>query len=1327
MATEDSFSSLLWLESRVSLNKNPNSPSLFEYLPIQFNAAQTAEIARFINVNKLSWTEFAEIIFALCLHRLSTTEVICYGVANAIGTKKKIQIHEQTLPIISKINDKLSVKTYISSYRKQHKSAKKTATFSDEIKYLFLHGVKEKSRKFKILDAEKFRLALYTPKGAPRKFIIYFNPNYYHREDVLNIVEYYKCLAINFCENMSNKIIHVDYLPEHEKEVILNKWSGINRELLSPILKHCVHDLISEIAKSNPDKLAIKHHDVTLTFKQLDNASNHLARYLRMNDVQKNDNIAVLMERTPSLIITMLALYKLGAVFVPINPKYPMDRTEFVIEDSHAKKILANDLEKVPDKFANDVLLLSAEWQELPVTQQNEKLPPVSNEQIAYIIYTSGTTGKPKGVMIRHISLSNLAAWYQTCFEIVPEDRASQFASQGFDTYICETMPILALGASVHIVDDNIKLTPSQFFDWMTSERITILDLPTAYAWMILNMIWPVDSAVKLLKIGGEACTHYPDKVYPFDIWNIYGPTEATVEATYFKMYTANQDPKKLIGTPLIGKILANAETYIVDQYLNPVAQGIEGELLIGGLCLSPGYYNRPDLTNAKFIENPFTKTGFLYRTGDLASYTSSGNINFIGRVDNQIKVRGYRIELGDIENVISKYPDVREVAVIAKENPNGEKSIIAYVVPNLDKERYLYQERCLISTSHDHYIEAISEDLSKYGIAITGINETIPIGQKVNLHIKLPGFNSGKDVAARLIWQIDSRAGFVFDLNPEEQQVINRSIDYFLSVHNIMDLVLSASAKRSIRKALGKKLPEYMVPTSFVTLTEFPHTFSGKIDLKALPPPNDFEQILRKHYVPPRTDTEKRVTAIWSQILHRDNIGMEDNFFDLGGNSLKAAELSVRIMENFNISVPAKILFDLSYVPILSQFIDSRGTEFSTQSYIQEEIDRDLILHEQITPSGYLSEKLKNPENILLTGAAGFLGVFMLNELIKTTNAKIHCLIRKTEFESAAQRLSATIKKFGLEDSLSLANRRIIAVPSDISLSQFGIPSEHYENLAKKVDLIFHCGAQVNIMASYSKLRTSNVQGTHEIIKFATHLQDKPIHYISTLSAAYLRDENNALTEEFPTEQFYDLFGGYAISKWVSERLLTKLKNRGVPITIYRSGYISGDSTTGNTSHNDALLMLIKGCIELGYAPNMHEQVTILPVDFVSKAIVAMALDAGKHSDTYHIDHPTGIMWTDLVAWLNDYGYPIKMISLSEWQNMLHQIPQSNALFPFLPYYLALAPDYRSPPVRTDKAAAELERLNLDYPSINNELLTLYFDNLCRAGFFTAPGLLKV
>ncbi|RDI46030.1 non-ribosomal peptide synthetase [Aquicella lusitana] len=1337
MELDEGLATKLWLEEYE--NQGAVIPSdHFHYHShlSKLHKNELESIALFLKQKHIRWDILIHTAWGLLLNRFSSSDFIIYATSQLHSHRSNmLKIHQPITPVKSIVNEKTSIKTLLNRVKLQLQKknhAKQRAP--EECRYLLLFKPDKKNSKFSPdhplliseADLNQFPLILCAEKKPSGQLTFFYHPSLFSQKSIDSIARHLIIILREISNDIHQKAVKMNILTNEEKKTILH-WGKPQYQFPFPDVQGCAHTLFMQQAKQNPDALAVKHNTVQVTYGELDTVSTNLAAYLLGKGLEPGDPVCVLMDRTPTLLMTMLAIFKAGAIYVPINPKYPPERIDYVLDDSQAKCILVNDQEKLHEKYRSKSITVSQSWQPLHWEIKNKPpLPPENPEQLAYIIYTSGTTGKPKGVMIRHKSLTNLVTWYRGCFNVTKNDRSAQFASQGFDTFLCETIPYLTTGASVHIVDDNTKLTPSLFFSWLEQHQITICDLPTAYALMLFTMKWPKTVNLRIVKIGGESVTHYPTQTLPFDIWNGYGPTETTIECTYVKIYEAHssaQNTHKHFPPP-IGKPIIHTEAYIVDKYLQPVPIGVCGELLIGGVGISAGYLNRHQLTEEKFIPHILSddKTKKLYRTGDLVRWLSDGKLEFIGRIDHQVKIRGYRIELGDIEYALSQHTDVNEVVVLAKENLNGEKSLIAYVVPNLDKERYLYQERCLLSTNNNKFIEAVTEDISKEGLALSGVTEPINIGSLVQIHLKLPGMAEGKLFSGHIIWQQDNRCGIAFDLNDEERKIVSKSIDYYLSTHNVMELVLSTSAKRSLRKALKNQLPEYMVPSVFVTLLQFPLTFSGKIDVKALPPPQDYEQILQKEYVPPKTETEKKLAEIWSKVLHKNRISMTDDFFDLGANSLKAAELSVCILNEFNQSIPAKILFDLPYIPVLANYIDTKGKLYASPSLIQEEIRRDCTLHENILPSKQLSPSLTKPQNILLTGGGGFLGIYLLRELLKQSEAKIYCLIRKGEFETAAKRLISTIDKFNLSAEISLANRRIVAIASDLSFDNFGLPLEQYNSLIDKVDLIYHCGAQVNIMSAYHKLRGSNVQGTLEVIKFATSHIDKPIHYISSLSAACRRDATNALAEDFPSDNYDELFGGYAISKWVSERLLTEINKRGLPTTIYRSGYISGQSDTGITSLNDALLMLIKGCIQLGLAPDMNEKITILPVDFVSEAIVKIALAEPAASTVYHIDHPTGILWTDLVSWLNDYGYKIKIIPMSKWQSMLINISHDNALFPFLPYYLAMREGEIAPEVSTQKASAKLKELGLTYPKIDEKLLTIYFDYLCQVSFLPPP-----
>ncbi len=1302
MDVENSESTRIWLERQADLQTAASQK--FKQKKFKLSKETTTDIQTLLTEKHVKWDVLIAAAWAQLLHRFSSSNIVNFAKTSSNGK-------------ISNVTGELDDADTLLSYLHKIKTQKKSPLV-DGTRYLL-----DFSTKIDLKALANFLLIVKTHEKFTPTLTIYYSA-YFDEPAVKSIYEHLVIILKKYCRDIQVSATRFEILSNYEHAKILTDWKAPKFDFECPVITESLPDLFERAAEKAPSSLAIKHNELNVSYQELDQASTWLAIRLLEQHIQPGDKVCILMERTPVLIMAMLAIMRAGGIYVPINPKYPSERIEYVLRDSNARIVIVDNADILPNDYLKNSIVLPDKWEELNYNKNNDKskLPRVTVQDLAYIIYTSGTTGNPKGVMIKHASLSNLIAWYYGCFGLSTKDRASQFASQAFDTFLCETVPYLASGASIHIINDNIKLTPPALFEWLAVHEITIADLPTAYLQILFTLPWPLMPALRIVKVGGERLTRYPHQNFSFDIWNIYGPTEDTIESTFMKIHSAGdkRSLEKKHFLPLIGKPLINCYAYVVDKYHQPVPPGIAGELLLGGIDLSIGYLNRPELTDQKFINNDIEPhlPGKLYKTGDLVRWQEDGNLEYIGRIDHQVKIRGYRIELGEIEKSLTEFPDVNEVVVIAKENVRNEKSLIAYVVPNLNKVRYLYQERCLIAINNNKYIEAISEDLSQQGMAISSITETIAPGTNIKINIKLPGLTEQKWLHGQVIWQQNNRCGIHFNNGTADRELVKKSIEYLLMTHNVMEMILSASAKRSLSKALKKHLPEYMIPNTFVTLLQFPMTFSGKIDLKALPPPQDFEQLLQKEHIQAKTPTEEIISEIWSRLLDKRDISMSDNFFDLGGNSLKAAELSISLLKQFNISVPVNILFDLSYIPVLAKYIDSKGTYTDAVSATQIEIERDRILPENITPTCKLSKHLDKPKNILLTGAGGFLGIYLLRELLATTDAKIHCLVRRGEFETAAKKINSTIQKFGLQNDISLSDKRIIAIASDISLHNFGLPAEHYNALLDKIDLIYHCGAQVNIMAAYSKLRGSNVTGTLEIIKFATTRVDKPIHYISTLSSAYIKDLSGALTESFPSEKYSELFGGYAISKWVSERLLTELKDRGLPIALYRSGYISGQSDTGVASLNDALFMLIKGCIQLGYAPAMHERITILPVDIVSQIITGISLYKPAKAAVYHIDHPTGIMWTDLIAWLNKYGYKIKTISLQEWQKKLVNISHDNALFPFLPYYLAMPKDYHSPDVSTTEATRILNEIQIPYPAINDQLLNIYFDYMQSVGF---------
>jgi len=466
--------------------------------------------------------------------------------------------------------------------------------------------------------------------------------------------------------------------------------------------------------------------------------------------------------------------------------------------------------------------------------------PPikVTAGQLAYVIYTSGSTGTPKAVAVSHGSLLNLVEWHNRVFDVKPNDVATQFASIGFDAAVWELWPHLVAGASVCLVDDNVRSDPERLRDWLIREGVTISFVPTPLAERLMQLSWPQKAALRFLLMGADTLHHYPSKSLPFEVVNNYGPTECTVVASSAVVLPH----ERASGLPPIGRPIDSTKIFILDANLKQVPAGQIGEMYIGGACLSQGYLNDPTLTAERFIPNPFIAvTGDrLYRTGDLGCYLPDGQLAFHGRVDDQIKIRGYRIELNEIIGALSRHPAVRESVVVTTEDGESEKRLVAYVVPQ---------------------------------------NASLTISE--------------------------------------------------------------------LRDFLARELPNYMIPSTFVRLAALPLGTTGKVDRAALPAPTEENMLRDEAFVGASTPTEQRVAKVVTSLLGLESIGVNDNFFYFGGNSLFGTQVIARLREVFQVEMPLLRLFDYPTVAGLAREVE-RLMVAKLQAMSEEEAQQLLALLER-------------------------------------------------------------------------------------------------------------------------------------------------------------------------------------------------------------------------------------------------------------------------------------------------------------------------------------------------------------------------------------------
>jgi amino acid adenylation domain-containing protein len=463
-----------------------------------------------------------------------------------------------------------------------------------------------------------------------------------------------------------------------ETELIEDQRKMTAREPRGATVLH----LVEERSITTPDAVALLGPNGTgqLTYRELDHQANGLARHLRKLGVKADCVVGVYTERTQGSVIAALAILKAGGAYLPLDPALPEQRLAYMLEDARVTAVVSSSaLRSRLPQGAWEVLSLDDLNSDRSATADADKrAADVLPEHLAYVIYTSGSKGQPKGVEVTHANLMNLVHWHLRAFQVTNADRASLQAAIGFDAAVWELWPYLAAGASVAIPEETVRNRPEGLRDWMVASGITITFLPTAMAERMLALEWPKKTPLRILLTGAEALRRRPGKEIPFTLVNNYGPTECTVVAT---SGVVAADPAGSL--PSIGRGIDNTKMLILDTQMRPVANGDAGEIYVGGAGVARGYRNNPALDAERFVRNPFNSTNGdrLYRTGDLGRFLPNGEIEFLGRLDEQIKIRGFRVEPGEIANALNSYPGIRGSAVMQLGGENSEKRLAAYLV----------------------------------------------------------------------------------------------------------------------------------------------------------------------------------------------------------------------------------------------------------------------------------------------------------------------------------------------------------------------------------------------------------------------------------------------------------------------------------------------------------------------------------------------------------------------------------------------------------------------------------------------------------------------
>ncbi len=582
---------------------------------------------------------------------------------------------------------------------------------------------------------------------------------------------------------------------------------------------------------------------------------------------------------------------------------------------------------------------------------------------------------------------------------------------------------------------------------------------------------------------------------------------------------------------------------------------------------------------------------------------------------------------------------------------------------------------------------------------------------------------------------------GFRIELNEieailEQHSAIRQAVVILQSEQYLVShLVIDSRFRDSIPNAtdlhnfLSTKLPEYMVPTNFAFLKKFPLTANGKVDREKLATLAQINQSSTKTYIIPRNQTEKAIAQIWQQLLDLEQISVHDNFFDLGGHSLLTTMLMSQVRKTFQVDLPLRTLFDAPTIASLATSIEAiLQQKDSTPMKADLDLDQEAILDPTIIPETNLVQLTTEPNSIFLTGATGFLGAFLLYELLQNTQADIYCLVRGRNLELAKNRLQSCLESYLIWDE-SFA-KRIIPIIGDLSQPLLGLSEVEFHQLGRQIEIIYHNGALVNHLYPYSVLKAANVLGTQEILRLACQFKTKPVHFISTpnvFSATgysgirVIKEQDNIDCEQMSND-------GYAQSKWVAEKLVTAASKLGVPVHIYRPGRISSHSQTGVFNPHDFLHKLVFGCIQLGSVPENNLEDNLVPVDYVSKAIVHLSRQNSLEVNSFHLLNFQAFNYNLLPKFIRSFGYPLQQISYDRWRTKLIDIASNSpehSLYSLIPFFSAgefEAETSESATLKFDcqNTTAGLAKTSIICPSLDHQYWNTYFSYLIRNGLLS-------
>jgi amino acid adenylation domain-containing protein len=624
----------------------------------------------------------------ICLKKHSESSCIVVG-SPSLASQDSSPRSPNLLAILDVVEDDATFRQVLLTVRQTllDAYARQRYPFARLVEDLGLDGADSRSPRFDVVLAIE-GMHLPAPESEDRIRIVFqtepdelaasvtLPANRYRVEAVARLMQHFLTLLGEALENPDATVKDLSPLSDAARHQQLVEWN----DTVASRSDLCAHALFEAQAQRAPDAAAVAFKDHVLSCGSLNSLANQLARHLQTVGVEPEVRVAICMERSLEMIIGMLAVLKAGGAYLPLDPNYPVARLNFMLEDSQAPVLLTEEkfVEALP-AYSGEIICLDSIRDLTADHQASDAGSGVISDNLAYLIYTSGSTGQPKGVAVPHAGLMNLVQWHQREYAVSSSDRTTQVAGLGFDAAVWEIWPYLTAGAVINLSSEEERTSPIKLVNWLVEQQITICFLPTPLAEAVLNEKWPEQMALDRLLTGGDKLHRWPRGSTPFRLFNNYGPTENAVVTTAGHV----GGPIEGMALPSIGRPIENTKIFLLDGNSQHVPIGVPGELHLGGRGLCRGYLNRPDLTAERLVPDAHSgrEGARLYATGDLTRFLPAGQLEFVGRIDNQVKLRGYRIELGEIEAALGQHPSVQQVVVILRTDAQESRQLVAYLV----------------------------------------------------------------------------------------------------------------------------------------------------------------------------------------------------------------------------------------------------------------------------------------------------------------------------------------------------------------------------------------------------------------------------------------------------------------------------------------------------------------------------------------------------------------------------------------------------------------------------------------------------------------------